>query len=98
MSSEYLALVNTVYISITLSSDWWYWCPDSAEEEDNGSCDSEDGVGNIKISSSSKDSSSNQTGTVSFSSLSSKFQANQKAQSERPAPQGELSQSASMFI
>uniref|UniRef100_A0A8C6TKE7 BAH domain and coiled-coil containing 1b n=1 Tax=Neogobius melanostomus TaxID=47308 RepID=A0A8C6TKE7_9GOBI len=54
------------------------YCESSDHEDDHGSCDSEDG----KTGSSSKDSSSNQTGTISFSSLSSKFQANQKAQTQ----------------
>lgn len=54
-------------------------CESMDHEDDHGSCDSEDG----KTGSSSKDVSSNQTGTISFSSLSSTFQANQKAQTQR---------------
>ncbi|XP_044193215.1 BAH and coiled-coil domain-containing protein 1 [Thunnus albacares] len=58
------------------------------EEEEDGSYESEDGVGDIKISSSSKEAPANPAGIVSFSSQSSKLQANQKARSKRPGPPG----------
>ncbi|KAK7919808.1 hypothetical protein WMY93_011092 [Mugilogobius chulae] len=55
------------------------------EEDDHGSCNSEDGASGMKISSSSKDSASNQAaGTMFFSSLSSNFQTNQKSKIQRP--------------
>nr|XP_046234179.1 BAH and coiled-coil domain-containing protein 1 isoform X2 [Scatophagus argus] len=49
------------------------------EEEEDGSCDSDEGTGDIKINSSSKEAPANPAGIVSFSSQSSKLQANQKA-------------------
>ncbi|XP_029977726.1 BAH and coiled-coil domain-containing protein 1 isoform X2 [Sphaeramia orbicularis] len=49
------------------------------EEDGNGSYDSEDGAGDTKISSSSKEALVNPAGITSFSSQSSKFQANQRA-------------------
>ncbi|XP_076615817.1 BAH and coiled-coil domain-containing protein 1 [Chaetodon auriga] len=58
------------------------------EEEEDGSYDSEDGAGDIKISSSSKEAPANPAGIVPFSSQSSKLQANQKARSKRPGPPG----------
>ncbi|XP_072312360.1 BAH and coiled-coil domain-containing protein 1 [Eucyclogobius newberryi] len=54
------------------------------EEDDGGSCNSEDGASDIKISSSSKGSASNQAaGMMYFSSLSSNFQAKQKPKIQR---------------
>ncbi|KAM3592528.1 uncharacterized protein V6R79_020793 [Siganus canaliculatus] len=59
------------------------------EEEEDGSYDSEDGAGDTKINSSSKEASANSAGTVPFSSQSSKLQANQKAaRSKRAGPPG----------
>ncbi|XP_040923067.1 BAH and coiled-coil domain-containing protein 1 [Toxotes jaculatrix] len=58
------------------------------EEEEDGSYDSEDGAGDIKISSSSKETPANPAGIVPFSSQSSKLQTNQKARSKRPGPAG----------
>ncbi|XP_035810869.2 BAH and coiled-coil domain-containing protein 1 isoform X2 [Amphiprion ocellaris] len=55
------------------------------EEEEDASYDSEDGVSDIQISSSSKEAPANSAGTVSFSS---KLQTNQKARSKRPGPPG----------
>lgn len=64
---------------------------DSAEEEEeDGSYDSEDGAGDIKISSSSKEAPANPAGIVPFSSQASKLQAQQKARSKRPGPPGEM--------
>lgn len=70
-------------------SDLLYRCCDSTEEED-GSCDSEDGAGDIKISSSSKEAPANPAGIVPLSSQSSKPQANRKAKSKRPESSGEI--------
>ncbi|XP_049419043.1 BAH and coiled-coil domain-containing protein 1 isoform X1 [Epinephelus fuscoguttatus] len=58
------------------------------EEEEEGSYDSEDGAGDTKISSSSKEAPANPAGIVPFSSQSSKLQVNQKARSKRPGPPG----------
>lgn len=58
------------------------------EEEEDGSYDSDDGAGDIKISSSSKETPANPAGIVPFSSQSFKLQANQKARSKRPGPPG----------
>ncbi|XP_071394682.1 BAH and coiled-coil domain-containing protein 1-like isoform X2 [Centroberyx affinis] len=58
------------------------------EEEEEGSYDSEDGSGDIKISSSSKEAPANPAGIGSFSSQASRLQANQKARSKRPGPPG----------
>lgn len=70
-------------------SDLSYRCCDSAEEEEDGSCDSDDGAGDIKICSSSKEAVANPAGIVPLSSQSSKSQASQKAKSKRPGPPGE---------
>ncbi|KAM7371018.1 hypothetical protein PAMP_010520 [Pampus punctatissimus] len=59
----------------------------SEHEEDDGSYGSEDGVSDIKISSSSKEALANPAGIMSFSSQSSKLQANQKA-TKRPGLPG----------
>ncbi|XP_026172239.1 BAH and coiled-coil domain-containing protein 1 [Mastacembelus armatus] len=53
------------------------------EEEEDGSYDSEDGAGDVKISSSSKEAPANSAGIVSFSSHSCKLQTSQKAKSKR---------------
>uniref|UniRef100_UPI0037E799F9 BAH and coiled-coil domain-containing protein 1 n=1 Tax=Semicossyphus pulcher TaxID=241346 RepID=UPI0037E799F9 len=58
------------------------------EEEEDGSYDSEDGAGDIQISSSSKEAFANPAGIAPFSSQASKLQANQKARSKRPGPPG----------
>lgn len=58
--------------------------------EEDASYDSEDGAGDIKISSSSKEAPANPAGGISFSSQSSKLQTNQKARSRRPGPLGEM--------
>ncbi|KAK5850621.1 hypothetical protein PBY51_001484 [Eleginops maclovinus] len=58
------------------------------EEEEDGSYDSEDGAGDIQISSSSKEAPANPAGILPFLSQSSKLQANQKAGSKRPVPPG----------
>ncbi|XP_055085482.1 BAH and coiled-coil domain-containing protein 1 [Periophthalmus magnuspinnatus] len=55
-----------------------------SDEDDHGSCNSEDGVSDIKISSSSNQA----AGTRFFSSLSSKFQANQKPKIQRADQHG----------
>lgn len=60
-------------------------CESSDHEDGHGSCDSEDGKTG---SGSSKDSSSNQAPSISFSSLTSKFQTNQKTQTPRPDVHG----------
>ncbi|KAM7381906.1 hypothetical protein PAMA_012658 [Pampus argenteus] len=60
----------------------------SEHEEEDGSYGSEDGVGDIKISSSSKEALANPAGIMSFSSQSSKLQANQKASTKRPGLPG----------
>uniref|UniRef100_A0A665WAH3 BAH domain and coiled-coil containing 1b n=1 Tax=Echeneis naucrates TaxID=173247 RepID=A0A665WAH3_ECHNA len=57
------------------------------EEEEDASYDSEDGAGETKISSSSKET-ANSAGITPFSSQSSKLQANQKARSKRMGPAG----------
>ncbi|XP_028989169.1 BAH and coiled-coil domain-containing protein 1 isoform X2 [Betta splendens] len=65
---------------------------DSSEhEEDDGSYDSEDGGGDVKISSSSKDAPAHAAGTVPFPPQSSRIQTNQKARRTRPEPPGVLS-------
>ncbi|XP_041829696.1 BAH and coiled-coil domain-containing protein 1 isoform X2 [Melanotaenia boesemani] len=58
----------------------------SDHEDKDGSYDSEDAASDIKISSSSKEAPANPAGTLSFSSQSSKLQANQKVRSKRPGP------------
>lgn len=58
------------------------------EEEEDCSYDSEDGAGDIQISSSSKDAPANPAGIVPFSSQASKLQENQRARSKRPGPPG----------
>ncbi|KAK1881077.1 BAH and coiled-coil domain containing protein 1, partial [Dissostichus eleginoides] len=58
------------------------------EEEEDGSYDSEDGAGDIQISSSSKEAPANPAGILPFLSQSSKLQANQRAGSKRPGPPG----------
>ncbi|KAM6897720.1 LOW QUALITY PROTEIN: BAH and coiled-coil domain-containing protein 1 [Xenentodon cancila] len=60
----------------------------SDHKEEDSSYDSEDGAGDIKISSSSKEVPANPAVALSFSSQSSKQQANQKATSNRPGPPG----------
>lgn len=69
--------------------DLSYRCCDSTEEEEDGSCDSDDGASDIKICSSSKEAVANAAGVVPLSSQSSKSQASQKAKSKRPGPPGE---------
>ncbi|KAM4623762.1 LOW QUALITY PROTEIN: BAH and coiled-coil domain-containing protein 1 [Polymixia lowei] len=64
------------------------------EEEEEGSYDSEDGTGDIKMTSSSKEASANSSVIGSFSPPSSKLQANQKARSKRPEPPGIVSMSS----
>ena len=59
------------------------------EEEEDGSYDSEDGAGDIQITSSSKEAPANPAGILPFLSQSSKLQANQRAGSKRPRPPGE---------
>ncbi|CAJ1080748.1 BAH and coiled-coil domain-containing protein 1 [Xyrichtys novacula] len=61
------------------------------EEEEDGSYNSEDGSGDIQISSSSKDASANPARITAFSSQASKVQANQKARNKRPGPLGTMS-------
>ncbi|XP_068161397.1 BAH and coiled-coil domain-containing protein 1 [Antennarius striatus] len=56
------------------------------EEEEDGSYDSDDGAGDIKISSSCKEAPANPAGILPFSCQSSKLQSNQKAKSKRPGP------------
>ncbi|XP_072230050.1 BAH and coiled-coil domain-containing protein 1 isoform X2 [Leuresthes tenuis] len=60
----------------------------SDHEEEDSSCDSEDGAGDYKMSLSSKEVPANFTGTLPFSSQSSKVQANHKVRSKRPGPPG----------
>ncbi|XP_074519328.1 BAH and coiled-coil domain-containing protein 1 isoform X2 [Halichoeres trimaculatus] len=57
------------------------------EEEEDGSYDSEDGAGDVQISSSS----ANPAGVAPFSSRTSKIQANQKSRSKKPGPPGTAS-------
>lgn len=64
-------------------SDLFCRCCDSTEEEDNGSCESEDGAREIKISSSSKDAAA---GIMASLPQSSKTQANQRVRSKSPGP------------
>ncbi|XP_039991206.1 BAH and coiled-coil domain-containing protein 1 [Xiphias gladius] len=56
------------------------------EEEEDGSYDSEDGAGDIKISSSSKETPANPARISPFSSQSSNLKTKQKARSKRPGP------------
>ncbi|XP_068610506.1 BAH and coiled-coil domain-containing protein 1 [Brachionichthys hirsutus] len=56
------------------------------EEEEEGSYDSDDGAGDIKISSSCKEAPANPAGIAHFSCQSSKPQSSQRTKSKRPGP------------
>lgn len=65
-------------------------CHDSAEEDVNGSCYSDNGVDDNPISSSSNEAPANPAGMVPLLPQSSKPQANQRVKSKRPESSGEF--------